>query len=222
MDEHIFELLENKDFTELTKNEREIVLKHMDELEYNTAHMSVINTTKIFNSEINNTEPDTELFAELRKELKAGLLYSLIHSKIHLWKVAAVFILFFISYSFFISKLDLKSIITTQTNNRDTIYIRETEYLEKTDTVFIVTNKTPQHHVRKANIIASKTKETPINPKDKVNLKEIYSRVALAKLHYSKKHISKGLSRSHEEKQILQTAFISDETCVSVDLCTNP
>ena len=222
MDEHIFELLENKDFTELTKSERETVLKHMDEMEYNTAHMSIINTTKIFDSEIANTKSDTKLLADLREELKPGLLYFLIHSKIQVWKVAAVFILFFISYSFLISKLDQETIITTQTNKTDTVYITQTEYLKKTDTVIIVKNKAPQHRERKPSIIASKTKETPVNPKDKVNLKEIYSRVALANLHSSKNHISKGLSRSHEEKQILQTAFISDGTCVAIDLCTNP
>ncbi len=222
MDEQIFELLENKDFTELTKSEREIVLKHMNEMEYNTAHISIVNTTKIFDSEINNTESDTKLLTELREELKPSLLYSLIHSKIQLWKVAAVFILFFISYSFFTSKLEQETIITTQADKTDTVYITQTEYLEKTDTVFIVTNKAPQHRDTKTGLIASKPKETSVNPKDKVNLKEIYSRVALANLHSSKNHISKGLSRSHEEKQILQTAFISDETCVAVDLCTNP
>jgi hypothetical protein len=222
MDEHIFELLETKDFAELTKSEREIVLKHMDALDYNTARMSIINTANMFDYEIDNTDSNTVLLAKIKENIKPSLLYFLINSKIQIWKVAAIFILFFISYSFFNSKLDKKKISSIQPTKTDTVYITQTEYLKNTDTIFIVKNETPQNRDRNSSQRVSKIKETQENHKDKVNLKEIYSRVALANLYSSKKHISKGISRSHEDKQILQTAFISDETCVAIDLCTMP
>jgi hypothetical protein len=225
MDEKIFELLEAKDFTELSKNEQDLVLQHMSLEDYTAARFSILNGIHTFDNEIKHTTYDNDLLEELNKKTrkKAGFIYLLSNTKVSLLKIAAIFIFFLLGYTFV-----LLNILNTKTQNisdklikTDTVYITETKIKEKLDTIFITKSEASQSVARKPAASTLVNNAPQKNDNDKVNLKEIYSRVALANLHSSKKHVSRGVSLSHEDEQIIQPSFISDQTCISIDALCN-
>ena len=114
-----------------------------------------------------------------------------------------------------------KQILSNNHIKTDTVYITKTKIKEKVDTIFITKSEPSQSVAIKPAANTPVNKAAQENNNDKVNLKEIYSRVALTNLHSSKKRSTKGISRTHEDKQILQTSFISDQTCITMDALCN-
>jgi len=225
MDEKIFELLESKDFTELSQDEQNLVLQHMSSEDYTASRLSVLAGMQEFDNMINQSDYDPDLLEELHEKThkKAGLIYFLLNTRISLLKIAAIFIFFLLGYTFLLLNIlsNNEQLISDNSIKTDTIYITQTKTLKNTDTVFIT--KTKEIMVNNHQEIKSTHSNTPqkINSEDTPNLKKIYAREALSSLKHSKNSTSTGLSLSTEDHPIVSNSSISDQTCITIDALCN-
>ena len=223
MDEKIFELLETKDFTSLSKNEQDLVLQSMTVDEYVASRLSITESIQELDNEIKQTAYDEELLEKLNEKTrkKSYFFYFLIDTKVSLLKVAAIFILFVLGYTFLLINQLSKNevIISNQSLKMDTVFITKIKTLKKTDTVFITKTKRVIVESKRKNISTITGQE--LNSKDSPNLQQIYAKEALLSLNYSKNSISNGLNMSIEDSPIIFNPSISDQTCTSIDALCN-
>lgn len=103
--EEIIELLGKKKFTSLSAGEQKMVLDVMPEMEYNELHAAQQNVGQYFDTD-NGLHPSAKLkqnldmaFAQKHPKRKSILL-----QRVELWKVAAVFLLFFSASAFYLKQ----------------------------------------------------------------------------------------------------------------------
>ena len=225
MDEKIFELLESKDFSELSQTEQDLILQHMSPEDYTRSRLSILNGIQEFDNAINQTGYDNDLLEELHKHTgqKAGFIYFLKNTKISLLKIAAVFIVFLLGYTLFLVNMfnHKEQGLATTSIKTDTIYLTRTKTLKTTDTVFITRIKeiAADNHRETQSTAVNNTQK--INSEDIPNLKKIYAKEALYSIKRSKNSTSTGLNLNIEDHPIVLNSAISDQTCVSIDALCN-
>jgi len=185
MDEKLLHLLETKNFSQLTADEKQFVLKQITEQEYNEQHSILSISSEIIDEEISAIPVDTQMFDNV---IKAGKTNSIFEYKVSVIKVAAVFLVAMISYH-----LVMAHIYSTNkqepliVHNTDTIY--KVEKIYNTDTVYLTEYKTK---------IVKKdcNKSTP-----KIAQSNLKSNISKEKFEYYKKKIAYDLQNNKARRK---------------------
>lgn len=220
MNEKIFDLLENKDYSDLSKDELSLVNEYYNFAEYKAAQQSIIQTTLLFNDEIGRVAMDEEIILGLNTKLRSNpsIFYKLTHARVSLLKAIAIFILLLTFYSLLIfnrftkgGNQQIANIVIT-----DTIRLTEVKYVDKTDTVYIIKKQS-----RKRTKTSNQLRQATVQNAEKRDLKKLNMRTALQTIEQSKSNISRGINKSHENSPQIYVNVMSDQIMEGLEYCCN-
>jgi len=212
MDEKLLQLLETKNFLQLTADEKQFVLQNITEQEYNNQHSVLAISSEIINEEIDAISIDTQMFDEVLEQAKASSVFDY---KVSLIKVAAVFLVAMVSYHLVMAHIystnEQEPLIV---HNTDTIY--KVEKIYNTDTVYLTEYKTKfikKDCDKSTAKIAQSTLESQIS-KEKF---EYYKKKITYDLQNNKAH-RKGKSLSNQTSIFRDTLFpVKDNVFVGLE-----
>ncbi|MGD0756314.1 MAG: hypothetical protein ABR927_14775 [Bacteroidales bacterium] len=139
--EKVYELLEQFDFNELSKQDKSYVLSIISVDEYNNLRSTLKNTERFFSNSEELTLSDSIYKSLILKSKNGNIILKFLKQPIQLYKVAASVIVFVGLYSF-IHFTNLHEKNNTLASN-DTIYIFKTDtlYSKFVDTVRLIKEK---------------------------------------------------------------------------------
>ncbi len=212
MDEKLLHLLETKNFSQLTANEKQFVLQIITEQEYNEQHNILLISSEIIDEDIMTIPIDKQL---LYKVLKQNKITSIINYKVSLIKIAAVFLVAMVSYHIVMAHIyNSNQQEPLVVHNTDTIYKIEKVY--NTDTVYLTKYKTKivkKDCDKLIPKIAQSTFDTQIS-KEKF---EYYKKKIAYDLQNNKTH-RKGKSLSNQTNIFRDTLFpVEDNVFVGLE-----
>jgi len=130
----LFNLIESKPWLALNENEKTYVLNHLSMEEYNNLHDMFLSTVAL-----NQSEQQLTLSLSVKEHLEKTFKKQ--HQKnamIPLWQAAAVFIMMFGGFAFYILKISTMEKVIVNTIH-DTVYVPKivSSEIKKTDTVIV-------------------------------------------------------------------------------------
>ncbi len=203
-EEYLLELIETKDYTELSEQDLILVHSQMSVEEYNNARLNLLAMNEIIEDDLQAIPVDYSMLETLNETDKKsnGVFKKIIGLRFSFVRVAAVFLTFFISYSL---------LLATLTTSGSEVEIR---YVTKVDTIIQkeIVKLVDTIFVEKQIIVKQSNPKPDNNTIEQVsvnkpvvgmrNLKQAYTPVALAQLEKAKRGNYNGISKSNEESFI--------------------
>lgn len=155
MNEHIFDILNQKDFHELNPKEKSLVNQYYDEEAYSDMRLNILAGVSVLNQEMDALRPDAAILSQLLEEKpsKLGFLFYIRNKKVSLLKIAAIF-LFLIGMQFIFilkfaeEKSQASTITITDTifqiqkvHHYDTVYFEKKSSDKKRNLALVQTTK---------------------------------------------------------------------------------
>lgn len=161
MDERIFELLSEKDFDQLSNDERKMVEKFFTEEEYEAARQDIIGFRSEAEAEISAIEPNAVILNDLRSILAAekSVFSRIINLGIPL-KWVAIFVMVFVAAQIFWprqAELKTAQIVTRTDTVTKLVYVEKQDQKPEPQKA-IEQNKNPKQAVRHKKQIAKQTR----------------------------------------------------------------
>lgn len=212
MDEKLLILLGTKSFFQLSDEETKFVLQNITEKEYTAQHSVLCISSEIIDEDLAEISIDTKMYNKL---INTNNVTSILEYKVSLIKVAAIFLVAFVSYHLVIAHIySPEEQVPLYVHSTDTVFKIEKVY--NTDTVFLTEYKTrivKQNCDKVAPKIAQSTLESQISKEEF----EFYKKKIAYDLQQNKRR-RKGKSLSRQTNIFNDTISpIEDNTFIGIE-----